>query len=150
MTTKLKNYTSTVPASKSISKIEEILVDLGARHIAKSYENGGELTGFVFQIEQDDQFLSFKLPANVKAVKEMFLEGVKRPRKGTEKRLTEQAVRAAWKLLLDWTQVQASMIKIGRRSVTQVFLADMYDFNSDKTLYQVMEGRGFKMLGSGK
>ena len=145
----LKNYTSTVPPSRSVFQIEQILVSIGANHISKTFDNGN-LTGITFQIIQDDLPVVFKLPANVSVIQEMLLSNVQRPRKGTIDRLKDQAHRTAWKLLLDWTQVQASMILIGRRSAIEVFLPYVYDMQQDQTLFEKLERTQFKMLTSGE
>ena len=44
---KLKNYTSSIPPDRSVALIEKKLVEVGADHIAKSYEKG-KLCGIVF------------------------------------------------------------------------------------------------------
>lgn len=120
----LKNYTSLVPPEKSVMQIEKRLVGIGATHIAKSYDDG-ELSGIMFQINQNGRPISLK-------------------------RVREQAQRTAWKLLFDWIEVQASMILIGHREATEVFLPYMYDFKNDETLYQKLSASNFKMLGAGE
>jgi len=125
--------------------IEKRLVKIGATHIAKFYDNG-HLSGIMFQITGKDRPLAFKLPANVKLVKEMMLSEIRRPRKGTSTRVEDQAERTAWKLLLDWVDVQTSMILIGRREVTEIFLPYLYDFKKDETLYERLVASNFKML----
>lgn len=145
----IKNYTSEISPLVSVARIEKALVEVGAVHIAKTYENGN-LTGVTFQIEQSGRPFVFKLPANVEAVESIFLEQIKRRRKGTEQKMKEQAQRTAWKLLLDWVEVQASLILIGRRMVIEVFLPYLYDMNKSETLFEQMRANNFKMLGSGK
>jgi len=100
----------------------------------------------MFQITGKDRPLAFKLPANVKLVREMMLSEIRRPRKGTSTRVEDQAERTAWKLLLDWVEVQTSMILIGRREVTEIFLPYLYDFKKDETLYERLVASNFKML----
>jgi hypothetical protein len=51
---KLKNYTSNVPVEKSISKIEALLVDAGARHINKEYDNSDACKGLSFFLDIDN------------------------------------------------------------------------------------------------
>ena len=143
---KLKNYTSTVPAERSIMQIEKRLVEIGASHIAKSYTGDGHLAGIMFQVNNKDHSQSFKLPANVSTISEMMLSEIKRPHPGTKNRIKEQAERTAWKLLLDWVEVQVSMILIGRREVIEVFLPYLYDFKKDETFYQKLVSSNFKML----
>ena len=142
---KLKNYTSQVPVGRSVMRIEQKLVEIGASHIAKSYEDS-RLSGIMFQVNENDRPMSFKLPANVALVREMMLAEIRKPRPGTTDRIKDQAERTAWKLLLDWVEVQASMILIGRRQVTEVFLPYLYDFKKDQTLFQKLVETKFKML----
>lgn len=61
-------------------------------------------------------------------------------------KIKEQAIRTAWKLLLDWTQVQASMVVIGKRKVLEMFLPYIYDLQKDMTIYEKLEESKFKML----
>ena len=142
---KIKNYTSEVPASRSVSHIEQCLVDVGATGIAKTYQ-AGRLTGITFQIPQNGISLVFKLPANIEDVAAQLKADVKKPRVGTMGRLEEQAERTAWKLLLDWVEVQASMILIGRRQAIEVFLPYVYDPARDQTFFERLQESKFKML----
>jgi hypothetical protein len=141
---KLKNYTSSIPPERSVALIEKKLVEVGADHIAKSYEKG-KLCGIVFQVNNNDHPQAFKLPANVEAITKIMLEEIKKPHPGTRERVREQAERTAWKLLLDWVEVQVSMIVIGRREVIEVFLPYLYDFKKDQTLYQKLVLADFKL-----
>lgn len=146
---RIKNYTSELAPSASVSKIEKALVEIGAAHIAKTY-NAGDLVGITFQIEHSGKPLVFRLPANVAAVEKIFQDKVKRRRKTTDKRIKDQAQRTAWKLLLDWVEVQTSMVLIGRRMVVEVFLPYLYDMSKDTTLFEQISANNFKMLTSGK
>ncbi|MEO6582860.1 MAG: hypothetical protein ABIO05_00965, partial [Ferruginibacter sp.] len=62
----IKNYTSTVEASKSMSKIEELLVEIGANNINKQYIDK-ICTGITFLLfdQQLQQTLPFHLKAQV-------------------------------------------------------------------------------------
>jgi len=122
-------------------KIEQRLVEIGASHIAKSYERGS-LTGIIFQADN----LTYKLPAYVSRIEEMMLSQITKPRPGTKDRITDQACRTGWKLLLDWVEVQTTLIVIGRRHIIEVFLPYVYDFQKDQTFYQQLEQTKFKML----
>jgi len=146
----LKNYTSGVPPTRSVSQIEQKLVSIGAKHIAKTYDDNQNLSGITFQITQDNRPMIFKLPANVELIEKMMLDEVKRPRRGTVDKTKDQAQRTAWKLLLDWVEVQASMIIIGRREAMEVFLPYAYDPQNDQTFFEKLKSGQFKLLGSGK
>ena len=145
MTRRLKNYTSGMPPSRSVMKIEECLVEVGATGIAKTYA-GGCLTGITFQIMQNGSPLVFKLPANVKDITVRMLAEIKRARSGTNERIVTQAERTAWKLLLDWVEVQASMILIGRRQAVEVFLPYVYNPATEQTFFERLQESKFKLL----
>ena len=73
METNLKNYTSSVPADRSISKIERLLVSVGATNISKQYEEG-KLVSISFLINVNNNTMPFKLPAKVSAVEKVLKE----------------------------------------------------------------------------
>src|SRR6185369_7317276 len=102
----IKNYTSTVDASRSMARIEELLVEIGATNINKQY-TVKICTGITFLLF--DQQLQHTLPFHLKAqVEECFTvlwKDVKRPRPDTRAIVREQAGKTAWKILADWTQI---------------------------------------------
>lgn len=98
----LKNYTSEVPAARSISRIEEKLVEIGAKNINKEYNDDKSLKGIKFLIDVNGQTIAFELPAKVSTVFKVLWEEVKRPNAGTKDRVRAQAERTAWKLISDW------------------------------------------------
>jgi hypothetical protein len=133
----IKNYTSTVEASRSMARIEECLVDIGAANVNKQYENK-ICTGITFLLydEQVAQTLAFHLKAQVDECFKILWKEVKRPQANTKAQLTQQANRTAWKLLSDWTEIQCSMILLGQAKPLQMFLPFMYDAKNNETLYQ--------------
>jgi len=138
----LKNYTSTIPASRSIEKIEILLVSAGATHISKSYKD--KITdGFVFQIPVNNVPISFKLPAKIDMVYNRMLKGISfhrcRDVDAKKKMIREQAERTAWKILLDWVHINISMIQIDQAKPEEVFLPYMYSYTDDKTLFEIAE-----------
>lgn len=142
---KLKNYTSAVSPERSVSLIEKILVDIGATYIVKVYENS-RLSGITFQIDYEAKPMLFKLPANEQAITDIMQSQIKKPRGNTTLRIVEQAQRTAWKLLLDWVSVQASMVLIGRRSIIEVFLPYAYNKQQNRTFYEYLQQSKFAML----
>lgn len=68
----IKNYTSTVNADRSVSKIEASLVDLGAERIHKGYKNGN-LESISFSIQVGENVIPFQLPAQVETIEKLFL-----------------------------------------------------------------------------
>src|SRR3972149_3728488 len=136
----IKNYTSTVPVSKSVQNIEELFEKAGSTSISRFYENN-KLAGFYFSIPIDGKPITFKVPAKPLAVKRIMEKQVKRARRGTMNLIWEQAERTAWKLLNEWVHLQLSMI--------QVFLPYAFDSSNNVTLFEKLKEVGFKQLTSG-
>ena len=143
----IRNYTSTVEASRSMAKIEELLVEIGATNINKQYADK-ICTGITFLLY--DQQLQQTLPFHLKAqVEECFLilwKDVKRPRPDTKAILRQQASKTAWKILSDWTEIQCSMILLGQAKPLQMFLPFIYDLKSNETLFDKVSTGKMKLL----
>lgn len=147
----IKNYTSTVDASKSMARIEELLVEIGASNINKRYENKicTGITFLLFDI-QIGQTLAFHLKAQVDEVFEVLWKEIKRPLADTKEKLKQQANRTAWKVLSDWTEIQCTMILLGQAKPLQMFLPFVYDMKTEETFYEkVVSGKMPLMLENG-
>lgn len=153
----MKNYTSNVPVETTIARIEKALAKAGATGVMKEYENG-EVVSLHFEVFEPtaQRRITFRLPANVPAVKEILASGVRRPRAATyrtlstEERISQQAGRTAWKIIQDWVEVQLSLIEMKQADVMQVFLPYAFNKLQGRTFYELAKGAGFKMLTSGK
>lgn len=141
----LKNYTSETPASRSISKIESLLVEVGAKNINKEYVDGN-LKSLKFLIDLNDNTLAFKLPAKVDAFERVLKSQIKRPRPGTYERIAKQAERGAWKTICDWVECQVTMIKLEQVELAEVFLPYHYLPESDQTLFERVKAGSIKLL----
>jgi len=142
---KLKNYTSSVPAERSVALIEKKLIEVGADRISKIYEKG-RISGIVFQINRNDHPQTFKLSANTPIIAEIMLAGIKKKRKETEVRVREQAERTGWKLVLDDVEIQVAKILIARREIIEVFLPYIFDLEKNVTFYEKLVESKFKLL----
>ena len=147
---KIKNYTSSVPADRSISAIERLLVDGGASHISKVYESQ-TLTGLTFEIFVPDQNRSFifKLPSKTGAVEKLMMAEIRRPRGETLRRVKDQAERTAWKILHDWVAVQISMIRLQQAEFLEIFMPYLFDRKTQRTLFQSCKETNFKQITQG-
>lgn len=132
---KLKNYTTSVQAERSISEIEKMLAEFGASHVMKEYRGDGRVLAMAFKIGQ----VGYKLPANTEKVFVAITEG-KRIRNMHKQSWKEQAERVAWRVLRDWMHAQLSLIAIGQAEVEQVMLP--YAYNGEKTFYEIVKERG--------
>lgn len=145
MPVNLKNYTSEVPASNSMSKIEKCLVEAGATDISKNYKEG-VCVAIKFRMIVNDHPLFFELPARVDSCFKVLWKEVKRPVEGTKVRTQQQAERTAWKIVSDWVECQLSMIRLEQAELLQVFLPYAYDPVKEQTFFQQIKRGGFKAL----
>ncbi len=143
----IKNYTSTVEAGRSMAKIEELLVEIGATNINKQYSDK-ICTGITFLLydSQLQQTLPFHLKAQVEECFTILWKDVKRPRPDTLELLRKQASKTAWKILSDWTEIQCSMILLGQAKPLQMFLPFIYDMKSNETLFDKVSSGKMKLL----
>jgi hypothetical protein len=143
----IKNYTSTVDASRSMAKIEELLVEIGATNINKQYADK-ICTGITFLLydQQLQQTLPFHLKAQVEECFTILWRDVKRPRPDTRDLLKKQGAKTAWKILSDWTEIQCSMILLGQAKPLQMFLPFMYDTKNNETLFDKVSSGKMKLL----
>lgn len=142
----IRNATSVVSMDRSVMLIERCLVQAGATNIAKMYNQNQELLGLVFQLNVGGVPLTFKLPARWEKVFAKMWKEVRKPQRGTEERVREQALRTAWKLLYDQVSVQVANVLIEQQDATEAFFPYLYDGKRDATIYEIARERGFKAM----
>jgi len=133
----LKNYTTEVPAMKSIGQIENNLVKHGAISIVVNYGPDREPENLCFVISTPQGTIPFRLPANIKAVASLLqgqrVHGYTKP---------ELASRVAWRIIKDWVDAQLAIIETEMVTIEQVFLPYML-VKGQNTLYETMKDYGF-------
>ena len=140
----MKNYTSTVSATKSMNKIEHYLAQNGVLNISKTY-NDNHIEAIYFQVNVNGATIPFKLPANVEACYNVLkLQRRRPPNKSQEKALREQAERTAWKIISEWIEIQMSLIEMEQAEFMEIFLP--YVALNDTTFYNKIKKDGFKLL----
>jgi len=143
----IKNYTSSIEASRSMARIEELLVEVGATNVNKQYADK-VCTGITFLLfdQQLQQTLAFHLKAQVGECFTILWKDVKRPQANTKIILHQQANKTAWKILSDWTEIQCSMILLGQAKPLQMFLPFVYDMKSNETFFDKVSSGKMKLL----
>ncbi|RYE53991.1 MAG: hypothetical protein EOP48_13225 [Sphingobacteriales bacterium] len=149
MSVNLKNYTSTVPASTSMSRIEQYLVKAGASDISKKYGEDRTCRSITFRMVVHDMPVFFQLTAKIEACYKVLYAEVKRPQADTKRKILEQSERTAWKIISDWVEIQISMVMLEQADLIQVFLPFVYNPKTEKTFYDQVKGNDFKMLANG-
>lgn len=139
MTAKLKNYSTTVPAEKSIGEIEKLLLAFGAENIMKKANKElRQFTEIMFSFEINGKQVPFKLPANVNNVREyIYLQHCSKSRRSRKSKedFNAEAYRITWRLIKDWVHAQLSIISSDMVKAEEVFLPYLM-IDKDRTLSQ--------------
>lgn len=141
----IKNYTSSVPADRSILQIETLLIGMKANRIAKEYKDG-KVVAITFSIQRGEGFLPFMLPAKKEPIKKLFLQQYRRPTAAQILAAEQQAERTAWKNVKEWVELQATMIKLEQVEFMEVFMPYVYSLQEGKTFYELIKANSFKQL----
>lgn len=118
----LLNYTTSVPVSRSIGQVQELLVKGGARALMSEYD-AGKITGLSFAIDTPYGVQHFKLPVHADKVHAVLSRwDSKVPPRYQSK---EHAERVAWRILKDWLEAQLAIIETEMVTFDQVMLPYM-------------------------
>ena len=137
----LLNYTTTVEAYKTVSEIEQMLVEHGAKSIMKQFDDG-MITSLSFLINTGVNDIPIKLPIRVDDVLQVLIEQKKMHPKAGIKATKDQANRVAWRILKDWIEVQMALLDIGMVQFEEIFLSYI-ETAGGKTIYEKLEEKHF-------
>jgi hypothetical protein len=138
----IKNYTTEVPATRSIEYIERLLINFGASNIMKEVKDA-RVASISFLVTIDGTPFAFKLPANVKACYLWLKE--KNPKRKEETNWA-QAERIAWKHQHEWLHIQLSSIELSQIEKLQALIPYSYDPHTGKSFYDRMKENKFQNL----
>lgn len=139
----LKNYTTIVPASRSIEEIQSALVKHGAAGMLYEYEKGtGRIHAFKFALILKGKNVGFALPVNWRLFQAVF----KRQR---VKRWDDEdyVYRVARRNIRDWVLAQLALYETQMVDIPQIFLPFAVSKNG-KTLYEQVQDSPL-LLGEG-
>ena len=141
----LRNYTTTIPESRTIMEIEQILTQFGASAILKDYRGDSSVKAISFKVNTGHGEMPFKIPMNDKAVaqyrSEQFTGYTK---KENTKNDLDTARRIGWRIIKDWIHAQLSITQLGLVKVQEVFLPYAYNYQTEKTFYETLEEKKFQ------
>lgn len=140
----IKNYTTQVPADRSINQIQEALVKNGATGFLFEYEQGtGKISTLKFRLPIGENNVLFSLPVNWRNFQEVL-------RKDRVKRWNDNdfCYRVAWRCIRDWVLAQLALHQTNIVELPQVFLPFAND-RSGQTLYEKVLTSPM-LLGDGK
>lgn len=136
----LLNYTTTVPAAKTIGEMQLALVAAGATSVATQYE-AGAARGLTFNLPTKYGPQTFTLPIDVAAVQKVLTRQRQIGHMSRTKfQSVEHAERVAWRISKVWLEAQLAIVKVQMATIDQIFLPYMH-VAPDKTLYAAYQDR---------
>lgn len=129
------NYTTSVPALRSLGQIQETLAKHGANTIAARYDAGRPI-GVSFRLMTPYGWRDYSLPVNTDAVWKV-LGG---QRVAPRLRSKDQAERVAWRIAKDWLEAQLAIVESQMVAFDQVMLPYMH-LDGEHTVYQAYVDR---------
>lgn len=118
----LLNYRTTVPVSRTIGEIHQILVKAGAKQIASEYGDDGTPVGVAFATLTPMGLRSFRLPVEASKV----LAVLRRDsRVASTAKTPAHADRVAWRIIKDWLEAQLALLETEMVALDQVMLPYM-------------------------
>lgn len=137
----LKNFTTDVPVSKTVSEIHVMLAEHGAKKIMFDYAENGELEAICFSISTPNGEMGIRLPANVERVRAVLQRQKNDAKTKNRSAINDsraQAARVAWRIVKDWTAAQIAILETEMVDVQQVFLPYIVN-NSGQTVYELWQ-----------
>jgi hypothetical protein len=135
----LLNYTTTVPARRTVGEIQATLADAGARSVLVDYLEDGRAAAVAFVLSTPLGRRSFRLPADVAAVAKVLARDADQVKAHVNRRQLasmEQAERVAWRILKDWLEAQLALVRVDLASLDQVMLPYMLG-DDGRTVYDL-------------
>ncbi len=140
----IRNYTSKVPANRSIDEIQTALVKHGASGIIYEYEQGtGRIAALKFLLPINGNSVGFALPVEWRKFQRV-LQEQQVSRYSDE----DYVYRVAWRNIRDWVLAQLALYETQIVELPQVFLPFAVGKGGATLYQQVIEGQ--LLLGSGK
>ena len=145
------NYTTEVPADKSIMEIQTMLAKAGASAIMSEFDDTGNVTALSFRLKMNDDSISFTLPTDWRPVLKLLEEQREAYRRsGKHFRVAAdeaQARRVAWRITKDWVEAQLAIIETRMVTTAQVFLPYAVT-STGETMYQHIASNSQLLLKS--
>lgn len=138
------NYSTKIPASKTVAELQSYLGSHGAQHVSTEYD-AGKPVAVRFAAKLGAQLVWFRMPSDPQGV----LRAMEADTSVPARYLTaEHAERVAWRIVLDWSKVQFALIEARQATLAQVFLPYAL-VDQDTTLYEQIADRGLPQLPGG-
>jgi hypothetical protein len=140
---KLKNYSTSIDAKKTVGEIEQLLAQMGATRVMKEFYGDGRIKALAFELMVEGKPHSIKLPAEVDKAQAILSKQKGFPQRN-QIEANQRAERVVWRIIKDWLYSQFSLFEIGQAKPQQIFLPYFYD--GRETFYERIEKGGFGAL----
>jgi hypothetical protein len=156
MTDRLLNYTTKVPAVRTIGECQQLLANAGASAVAVMYEDRKPI-GLSFRLATAAGMRDFTMPVNVAGVRKVLQRidqdkawpATLRPNMIAKYLAPEHAANVAWRVVKDWLEAQVAIIAAEMTTLDEVMLPYL-QLSGGQTLYQAyLESDGLRVLESG-
>jgi len=146
------NYTTKIPVETTIAEIEKMLGQSGALRISKDYDDKGIVNSISFILGTPKGKLQFRLPMKAEPVLQTLKTQSGEYKKSgySMKRVIpqsqvnmEQASRVGWRIIKDWLEAQLALYFLQMVKIEEIFLPYMYNEKLGKTMFQMLEEKGF-------
>jgi len=134
------NYTTSIDPHKTVAEIQKMLASKGARGILLEYNQHGDPSAVMFQIEVKGQPLRYRLPCRAERVWDVLGKQWKAGKVERRHTSMEHATRVGWRIIKDWIEAQLAIVEAGMVDMTEVFLPYQL-VNETQTMYEVMQRR---------
>lgn len=130
--------------TETIGEIQKLLSNHGMKHAMLQFDELGNVVAMSFTLHNNPT--PYILPAKYQPIMKL----AERGKTGYKKTATEdQARKVAWRQVYRWIEAQLAMVEIEMVEIEEVFLPYMM-VDKDKTVYQIVKEKGFKLLSSGE
>lgn len=147
-TQKLLNFTTEIPASRTIGEIFALLSEGGASAIMQEME-GGQIASISFRMATANfGLVTYRLPANIAAAQAVINRLTKTPGKDGRKIISPRfyndkayASNVAWRIVKNWIEVQLAFHQLDQAKLEQIMLPFAVD-DGGATVYERFLVRG--------
>lgn len=136
------NYTTTIPAARTISECQAMLGAAGAAAVAVTYHHR-QPDGLSFRLDTPRGPQNFTMPVNIDGVASLLRNAdypaSLRPNMLARYATREHAARVAWRVIKDWLEAQVALIAAQMVTLDQVMLPYL-QVGDGQTLYEANFG----------
>ena len=138
----LLNYTTKIPAQRTLSEISVLLAKKGATEIMTMFDSNGQPDGLKWRVKTQNGPTAFAMPVNIDAIFKIMTRNRVHVTNATLRRT--QATNTAWRIIKDWVDVQMALLETEMVDLEEIFLP--YMLFGDKTVYQTLQAGEFPAL----